>query len=256
MLINVILLTAGYTNVLVKHTRTAMIEFARKRGCCVYICANKFSVTESKNMRMRYWQKSPSERHQWLLDKFSEQDFSKKHSLLRTEKGISVCVQGFLLLYGINRTIFYAIRRSFLRGKIFSDGVRLRSRSLAYLNALNWMETYASYHGDRMPTCSTVYLPYRTKKINVYRRYTEEVHGQKLKQAAFYQMWTTSFTSLKIKEVSLSSSHNLITLYDRFTWYSNTMQKWIVCAIINKTGASYIHVYFISFFTAYSYTLN
>lgn len=38
---------------------------------------------------------------------------------------------------------------------------------------INWLEDYGTYHGDRMPDSTDVLLPYKSVKIDLFRKYRQ-----------------------------------------------------------------------------------
>ena len=84
-----------------------------------------------------------------------------------------------------------------------SCGRRPKSCSRPVLEAINWIEHYASVHGDRMPDSNKVMLPYRTEKFSLFRRYREE-SDDRISRATFYRVWRDHFSHLKVKAVSFS----------------------------------------------------
>ena len=125
----------------------------------------------------------PSERHQWILDEFSEQGTFQHHMSFRTEEGISVCVSAFISVYGINKNVFYKMRKKFNSGATSTAKSNMRQTTTEYVCALNWLEDYASFYGDRMPDSRIVYLPYRTKIKTVYEQCNVNV-----KLSTFYRI--------------------------------------------------------------------
>lgn len=196
--------------------------------CCERSCLNSLTAVDVKNMRTKYWSKSPSERRQWLFDKFTEQSRVDKNVKFLTEKGITVCQNGFLGVYDINQSVFYRNRKLFLRGVSSSVPTAFRKRTTKYLTAMNWFEDYIMFHGDRMPNINYIYLPYRTRKFVIFKQYVNELSMAKtLKRSTFYRMWENSFSNVKIKEVSLFYTIASFFLYTGLTFeiQTNTERK-------------------------------
>lgn len=71
---------------------------------------------------------------------------------------------------------------------------------------MNWLETYAFYQADDSPDSDKKLLPYKTRKILVYKNYVDERREMdlaKIKKSTFFKMWKTDFPNLRIKEVSV-----------------------------------------------------
>ncbi|CAG2214553.1 unnamed protein product [Mytilus edulis] len=193
----------GEPNILLfnKHTRTARILRSLKKMCCDRSCLNSLTAVDVKNMRTKYWSKSPSERRQWLFDKFTEQSRVDKNVKFLTEKGITVCQNGFLGVYDINQSVFYRNRKLFLRGVSSSVPTAFRKRTTKYLTAMNWFEDYIMFHGDRMPNINYIYLPYRTRKFVIFKQYVNELSmGKTLKDLHSTGCGKTHFRMLKSKK--------------------------------------------------------
>ena len=189
---------------LTKHTRSSKILQILNQDCCVHKCLGLFSCREVKNMRTKYWSKKPQERHQWIFDKFMEQADIHKNAKFITERGIAVCQNAFMGIFDINKSVYYRKRKSFLSGANSASSFKFRQRTTKYLSAMNWFETYVSFHGDRMPHCNTVFLPYRTRKFVIFKQYSHEVDpNNAVKRSTFYRMWSSSFPNVKIKEVCI-----------------------------------------------------
>lgn len=186
-----------------KHTKTASILRSLKESCCENKCLTSLTSRDVKHRRTKYWSKKPSERKQWLLYKFTEQSMVDKNLKFLTEKGISVCKNGFMKAYDINKSVFYRNRKRFISGVSAASPTPFRQRTTKYLTAMNWFEDYIMFHGDRMPNVNAIYFPYRTRKFIIFKQYLNEVVSElALKRSTFYRMWDTSFAIVKIKEVS------------------------------------------------------
>lgn len=163
-------------------------------------CMQLFKFHDIKSMRTKYWSKNPTERSQWLSDKLMEQANVDKSIRFLTERGIFVCQTAFIKIFNINKSVYYRKRRLFKQNVIAFSSITFRQRTTKYLTAMNWFEDYVTFHGDRMPHVSIVYLPYRTRKYVIFKQYRHEIDSA-LKRSTFYRMWTASFPHVKIKEV-------------------------------------------------------
>lgn len=185
-----------------KHTGTLNILQLLKKDCCITSCLNSFSFKEVREIRIKYWSKTPKARKQWIFDKFLEQEKVNKDSRFLVERGKYACPAAFIALHDINKSVYYRYRTLFYTG-VTSATDSFRQRTTKYLEAMNWLERYVSFHGDRMPDCNVVFLPYKTRKYIIYTQYRHETQPTDvLKRSTFYKMWTSSFPNVKIKEVS------------------------------------------------------
>ena len=75
-----------------------------------------------------------------------------------------------------------------------------RSQSEGTVEAITWLESYASLYGDRMPDRKEVLLPLKTQKRNVYQLYSKETR-QPVSSSTFDSVWSNHFSHLKIKKV-------------------------------------------------------
>lgn len=200
----------GYNQQLInKQTKTSNVMRLLQNSCCSGNCLQSFKCGDVKRMRMKFWCKQSKERKQWIFDKFSEQGNIDKSMQFLTERGVKVCQNAFMIIYGINKSVYYRQRRRFIQGVTSPSNHRFRQRTTKYLSAMNWFENYFSFHGDRMPDCNILFLPYRTRKFVLFKQYKNELGLQNdLKRSTFYRMWRASFPNVKIKEVRMSTTNH------------------------------------------------
>lgn len=119
--------------------------------------------------------------------------------------GKKICTKAFRDLFKINKNRFSKLRRKFRDGHRNAER-NDKQRSVKYLEAMNWLETYAFYRADDSPDSDKKLLPYKTRKILVYKNYVDERREMdlaKIKKSTFFKMWKTDFPNLRIKEVSV-----------------------------------------------------
>ena len=122
------------------------------------------------------------------------------------DNGHRVCRLAFEKILRINKNKLTLLKRKQLsHGTVTSCGRGQNSTSRQVLEAINWIESFASVHGDRMPDSNKVMLPYRTEKYCLFRRYREESIDS-VSRMTFYIVWRDHFSHLKAKAVSLFSS--------------------------------------------------
>ncbi|CAC5420508.1 unnamed protein product [Mytilus coruscus] len=147
-----------------RYTKTISILQCQKINCCVRKCARSITIKQMKDMRLRFWSQNWLERQQWILDKMKE----SQQFVFNTEIG-RICQKTFIALFGINKNAYYSIRRRYLQGSSYTlDRKKYRKRSDKFINALIWLEEYATFRADRMPDSQTALLPYGTRRIRIY----------------------------------------------------------------------------------------
>lgn len=168
------------------------------------MCSHKFNIVDVKNLRMEFWSKTANGRIQFLINKFAQTNM-KGSPYFCIKNGISVCHKSLKGLFGFNKNFYYSTRKRFLKGCRFSASERHYCINRKVMQAINWMEEYATYYSDRMPDSNTLLLPYRTRQCVIYVRYKEDMIERDephLMPSAFYNMWKKHFPNLKIKQVN------------------------------------------------------
>ena len=180
------------------------IKTVKKSGCsvrCKRKCLNGLTIKTIYQMRMRYWTKSMHMRTQFLLQTLD----CSVNGFLMFDNGQRVCRPAFEKVLRISKNKLTVLKRKQKsHGAVTSCGRRPKTNSRPVLEAINWIENYASIHGDRMPDSNRVMLPYRTEKFSLFKRYREETAGS-VSRATFYRVWKDHFTHLKVKAVSMIS---------------------------------------------------
>ncbi|XP_071181315.1 uncharacterized protein [Mytilus edulis] len=207
------------SRLLARHTKVASIQKDLKscRRCCSKVCTKKFSLVEVKNMRLEFWSKTINGRNQWLLKKFSETNMEYT-PYFRIQNGHVVCPKALMRMLGIHKNFYYSNRKKFIGGARFSVSERHYCASIKSLQAINWLEEYATYYVDRMPDCNTLLLPYRTRQCMIYIRYKEDMKERSeefLMPSAFYGMWKKYLPNLKVKKTNSFSKCTVCTSLER-----------------------------------------
>lgn len=200
-----ILFTGRSSTILLdKYTKPQSIHSAMRINCCDKKCLELFSYTDIKNNRTSFWSKSVQNQNTYVLEKFRcGINTNGKWSFV--EAGKRICAKAFKGLLKINKNRFHKLRKRFGTGYISCEPNN-RLRSVKYLEAMNWLETYAFYRADDSPDSSKKLLPYKTRKISVYRSYVDErkeMNMAKIKRSTFFKMWNKDFPDLRIKTVSI-----------------------------------------------------
>ena len=181
-----------------------------KKLCCQKKCLEHLSKGEVKNARLSYWSKKPDQRKEWLYEKFLQATCSSKKHMLLGDKGNAICYKAFSLTYGICRSTLFMVKKKFQSGCFMSSPKKKKSvLTESGVQALLWLEKYASSHGDRMPDKEEVRLPYGSTKKNIYSEYLDnQTRSERLEPSLgpsrFYEIWRDHMPFLKIKKVRWS----------------------------------------------------
>ncbi|CAG2252648.1 unnamed protein product [Mytilus edulis] len=150
-------------------------------NCCVRKCARSITIKQMKVMRLKFWSHN-------LLERLSVNSGYNEGEL-------AVCLQ-----------YRNCIRRRYLQGSSYTlDRKQYRKRSDKFINALIWLEVYATFRADRMSDSQTALLPYGTRRIRIYEQYHQENEKEtQLKRSSFLLMWSKYLPNLKIKQVTVT----------------------------------------------------
>ncbi len=193
-------------------TRRALLlkninDTLKKKCGCRRRCMAKLDVNTLGLCRQIFWSKCADSRKQWLFDKLLESKNTKKGRLFMVEGGQMVCEKALRLLYKMPKNFFTAVKRKFNKGRCApgSEGMRRKRHGVAYEEAVEWLEGYATSHGDRMPDSPYIKLEYKTRKLHVYNRYRRErVENLKptINKITWYKLWREEMNHVRIKKVS------------------------------------------------------
>lgn len=177
----------------------------KSKCACQKNCLRSVNVKTIKLLRYRYWSKSQLHRNQWLIQAVSNSDFRGRFRYLTMDNGQQVCCSAFLKIYHINKNKLTKCTGLHEQGAISSRGKRPRPLTTATINAVAWLEDYASFYGDRMPHSADILLPYKTQKQVLYWTYKREHPGDTVtSMTTFYRIWKTYLPTLKIKKVFIT----------------------------------------------------
>lgn len=173
--------------------------------CCSRLCFMKVNQRLEESVvyqcRKQLWCMDYHHITQWLYDKIMDARQVNGKLYFCVHKGTRICQNMFRLLYKIPINTYYQALHKIKDGATTSGGYRNRKRSTNYISALEWLEDYATHFGDRMPHMERIYLPYRTKKILIFKKYQREKMDCHLGKSTFYRMWQERFQNLRIKKV-------------------------------------------------------
>lgn len=142
---------------------------------------------------------------EWFADKYIEAEIVKGKPYFIVRRGKMACSNCFRNLYFLNKNFYYKWISKFEKGAVSYGYRKGRSQSKAKDDAMLWLEDYGKYRGDLMPDKEITMLPYKTRKVDVHTRYTDEVIEMKkpsISKTGFYTLWRENFRYLKIKKVS------------------------------------------------------
>ncbi|XP_071152358.1 uncharacterized protein [Mytilus edulis] len=204
---------------LLEKALSTSIECLRNKNMCRKRCLNGLSLEFIREARYRIWTKNYQQRVEWFSDKFIDADFDAEKPLFFVNKGKTVCGQCFRSLYKVNKNFYYKWIEKFCNGAISSGYIKGRPVSKAKEDTVLWLQDYAKYRGDFMPDRDITMLPYKTRKIDVYNLYVNEMTEKltiSVSKATFYHMWKNEFRILKIKKTnSFSRCQTCTTLTTR-----------------------------------------
>ncbi|XP_053403787.1 uncharacterized protein LOC123534087 [Mercenaria mercenaria] len=171
-------------------------------------------------MRNKFWTKPFENRVEWFMDKVVESvDSSGRVKWLSfvIEGGKKVCGTCFRKLYRIDKNFYYKYLKKAQQGKQSASVRYTRSYSESRNLADTWLDCYAFYHADRMPDTGVLMLPYRTRKIDIYNLYKNEMTDQfkyPVSKSLFYNIWNRK-KNLKIKQTNSFSKCNTCVHLER-----------------------------------------
>ena len=172
---------------------------------CSCECLKSLDFSKIITNRYKFWSKPYVQRQNFLIDKMKagENGFIIHDSL-------SMCKKAFCIMFGINKNTMTKCRRLLKDKKESCVGRNLYGHSEKVIMALDWLEQYATHHGDRMPDSQNILLPYRTTKVHVFESYRKsriDLNLPATSQATFMNVWKNRFPHLKIKQVCVIVSN-------------------------------------------------
>ena len=196
----------GNTKLLRKAITKGAIRRANElKHCCARKCFLKFKKIDIKKVRYQYWSKTSLRRKEWVFDKLQSSAKHKNKHYMTIDSGIRLCSKSFRELYKINKNTFYKMLNKFREGAVSGGLPRQRTCQDVTTKLIEWLESYFSSHGDRMPDTSTILLPYKTRKNTIYERYKEEMletMERFASRSGFFDWWKKCYGHVKIKKVN------------------------------------------------------
>ncbi len=189
-----------------KALKMSSIKEALNMKCkCGKDCLKSLDINTIGFCRYLFWSKNYQGRVQWMFNKFLECRKTKKSQKFMVEGGILVCFNALVIIHKIPVNFAYNLKRKFANGQCAPGTLRKAKHGPAYMGAVEFLEGYATTHGDRMPDSRLVKLEYKTRKSHLYNRYKKEYSlAMKpiIKLGPFYRMWKSQFPHLRIKKTS------------------------------------------------------
>ena len=172
---------------------------------CKHRCLNLFTNEDYINIRNTFWLKDYQRRFEYLIDKFGESTSVGSTTFFFVDKGRRVCGTCFRMATNMDKSFYYLVRKKFLSGACATAFENRRGESVASRDCVRWIQSYAFYHGDRMPDKRIILLPYKTRKTTLYELYVAEMYEKSrysVAKSTFFTIWKTRFScTLKIKQV-------------------------------------------------------
>ena len=185
-------------------TKACILKDLIKSKCvCSKNCLRTVSAKEVKALRHRYWTIPGFQRSQWLIHTLSNADVKGRFQYLSIDNGKKVCTAAFLKIYHINKNRLTKCSQLQKSGAKCTKGKQPRPMSGDSMEAVAWLEEYASYYGDRMPHNTAILLPYKTQKQFLYSSYKRERSENAVSLTTFYKLWKQYLSQLKIKKVCI-----------------------------------------------------
>jgi len=176
------------------------IRNLQKCSCkCNHDCFNKLSFSKIRELRKNFWTQSKSVRKlllkQYILNSVTEGRF-KMFSVCSNTK---LCSKAFLAVLRINKNTLTVVTKSLEYGHHAPQ--LTKSRCQGTLQLISWLEEFSSYNTDRMPDSLECFLPYGTKKMDVFNQFIFETNAS-IGKSTFFSVWGEYFPHLKIKQES------------------------------------------------------
>ena len=183
------------------------------RCSCGSNCFELFNIKSVKSLRYQYWSKSRYARSQWLIQTLKVATQNGKYKMLSMDSGETVCMKAFKKLLNINKNMVVKCSSGLSRNSIALPPRSERTKSVAVVSSINWLEDYFSFYSDRMPDSKAVLLPYKMTKASIYQTYVRDMEERRqqgpVSIPTFYQIWSQHFPDVKIKQVGMCLQNTL-----------------------------------------------
>jgi hypothetical protein len=154
------------------------IAETRKVLCCDKKCINFFTFSDIFHFRNEYWTKSQSGKQSFLIRHLKESHFSGKKRIFSINK-ISLCTKAFLLLLRLNKNTLSKAVNLKNKNAITGSAKKPRTMTKETMNAINFLDWYSKYYGDKMPHTNEVLLPYISTKKLIYEDFRKKSSNEK-----------------------------------------------------------------------------
>eukprot|EP00058_Branchiostoma_floridae_P022242 XP_002607732.1 hypothetical protein BRAFLDRAFT_82821 [Branchiostoma floridae] len=184
---------------------TTLRKVAALERCCKKNCASRFSRSTMKAKRTDYF--CAESRKRWIKEKLGSFQVGREKVYFEFKvDGIVLCREAWCRVYGINKNAYYRELKDFKLGLEWDGLRRGRSLSIQCVSASVWFGYYVASHGDKMPHKNEIWLPYNTRKVDIYNKYAEECEERSQKfccEESFRNMWKYFYPHVSIKTCSL-----------------------------------------------------
>ncbi|KAI8522104.1 hypothetical protein Bbelb_018580 [Branchiostoma belcheri] len=184
---------------------SALRKVAALEPCCKKKCSDGYSRSTIKDKRTDYF--SAPSRNEWIKQKLgSFQVGSDKRAFQFKVNGSEVCREAWCRIYGINKNTYYRELNNFRMGLEWAGLRQGRSLSSKCISISVWFGHYVAIHGDKMPHKEEIWLPYNTRKTDIFNKYAEDCEDRSEPYCclqSFLNMWKTFYPHVAIKKCSL-----------------------------------------------------
>ncbi|XP_019616724.1 PREDICTED: uncharacterized protein LOC109464227 [Branchiostoma belcheri] len=184
---------------------SALRKVAALEPCCKKKCSDGYSRSTIKDKRTDYF--SAPSRNEWIKQKLgSFQVGSDKRAFQFKVNGSEVCREAWCRIYGINKNTYYRELNNFRMGLEWAGLRQGRSLSSKCISISVWFGHYVAIHGDKMPHKEEIWLPYNTRKVDIFNKYAEDCEDRSEPYCclqSFLNMWKTFYPHVAIKKCSL-----------------------------------------------------
>lgn len=165
--------------------------------------------------RKNLWRRDRCERDQWLLDKLDEFSVTGRKGSHFHVSGQKMCRTTWLQIYGINKNTFYRVKKQWKEGSVTINNTHEKKKSIQRMEAAAWFGTYLKTVGENPPHVTEIWLPYRSRKKDVYQEYKDDMitNDQPFcSYQTFLNMWVECYSNVKARKVSIYAHDPCIQL--------------------------------------------
>ncbi|XP_066304363.1 uncharacterized protein [Branchiostoma lanceolatum] len=184
---------------------TALRKVLAMDPCCRRKCSTKFKKATFKEKRVVYF--SAPARDEWIKEKLNSfQVGQEKRQFEFKVDGVHVCLKAWCRIHGIGKNTYYRELKNFRMGMEWAGLRRGRSLSDKCVCMSVWFGYYVADHSDQMPHKNERWLPFKTRKVDIFNAYTEHCEARMETYCclqSFLNMWSKFYPHVFIKKCSL-----------------------------------------------------